>query len=101
MKRQSKWLLCSYCFTTILCFLLYGLIAVNYNDHITHNANLFIALGIILIGYIPWTIVSGIRHKKRNQNGELLVVATAYAFFLLLVYFGELSKYLNYIAVIR
>lgn len=101
MKVGSKIANCCYCIATAACFIIYGIIATNYDGNFMYNAILFLAWAILLIGYIPWTIVASISELKRTKQNGALVVAVAYTIFLLLLFFGELSKYLNYVEVIR
>lgn len=99
MKTNRKLAICCYCIVSVVCLFIYGLIATNYDDHLLSNSVLFFIWGILLIGYIPWTIVAGLTSKKHTKQNDFLVVAIAYVIFLLLIFFGELSKYLIYIKV--
>lgn len=101
MKVGSKITIFFYCIATIACFVTYGIIATNYDGNLLSNSILFLAWAILLLGYIPWTIVASITELKRTKQNSALVVAVAYTIFLLLLFFGELSKYLNYVEVIR
>ena len=101
MKIGSKIANLCYCIATAACFIFYGIIETNYGGNLLYNSFLFLAWAILLLGYIPWTILASISKLKRsNQNGTLAVAIT-YAVFLLLLFFGELSKYLNYIEIAR
>lgn len=100
MVVRSKITILCYCFATIACFVMYGMIAINYDDHLLSNSMLFLVWGILLLGYIPWTIWGGISDLKRTKQNSRLVVALTYAIFLLLLFFGELTKYLNYVEII-
>lgn len=100
MRVRSKITMLCYCFATMACFVMYGMIAINYDDHLRSNFILFIVWGVILIGYIPWTIWGSISDLKRTKHNSRLVVALIYAIFLLLLFFGELTKYLNYVEII-
>ena len=101
MKTRTRLAICGYCFVSVVCFFIYGLIATNYDDHLLSNSVLFLIWGILLIGYIPWTIAVGITSKKHTKQNDLFVIAFSYIIFLLLIFFGELSKYLNYIKVME
>lgn len=96
MKERSTLSLVSYCLVTVLCIALYGVLVINYDNHIMSNIYLFVAIGVCYIGYIPWTILSGVKQYKTTGKSFAIVHAIAYSLFLLLIFFGELSKYINY-----
>lgn len=101
MVVRSKITILCYCFATVANFIIYGMIATNYDGNLQYNSILFLVWVILLLGYIPWTIVASISKLKRSKQNETLVIAIAYTIFLLLLFFGELSKYLNYIEVVK
>ena len=90
----------AHCVVTVLCMILYGLIAINYDNHIMPNTWLFCAAGAVYLAYIPWTVLRGLRYRKQENRSDWLVVAIAFSLFLILVFFGELSRYLNYTEIL-
>ncbi len=95
MKKKRQYIL--YVLYTIIYLLLFSFLRFNYNGSLKVNTLVFIIQGVMLLIYIPWTIwLSLLKYRSKKEHSHL-VIGIFYSLHLLLVYFGEIGRYIDFV----
>lgn len=97
MKKKS-WINFLY---TIIYLCLFSFIQSNYNGSLKTNIVLFIVQGVLLLGYISWTIVHAWSKYRQKKDYSDLVIGVCYSLALAFIFFAEIDRYMDYVRIME